>query len=175
MEEYVILVDQNDNKVGLMEKMEAHEKGLLHRAFSVFVVNSAGELMMHQRAFEKYHSGGLWTNTCCSHPRDGETTEEAVHRRLQEEMGFDCEVRKMFDFIYKAELDLGMTEHELDHLFIGYYDGLPQINKNEVAAWKWMSIDDVKSDIEAAPQNYTEWFKIVFERFVEASKRPMEW
>jgi isopentenyl-diphosphate delta-isomerase len=175
MEEYVILVDQNDNKVGLMEKMEAHEKGLLHRAFSVFVVNSAGELMMHQRAFEKYHSGGLWTNTCCSHPRDGETTEEAVHRRLQEEMGFDCEVRKMFDFIYKAELDLGMTEHELDHLFIGYYDGLPQINKNEVAAWKWMSIDEVKSDIEAAPQNYTEWFKIVFERFVEASKRPMEW
>ncbi len=175
MEENVILVDERDNKLGLMEKMEAHEKGLLHRAFSVFVVNSSGELMMQQRALHKYHSGGLWTNTCCSHPRDGETTEEAAHRRLQEEMGFDCEIRKMFHFIYKAELDLGMTEHELDHLYIGFYNGIPQLNKKEVAEWKWMSIEEIEADLGDHPQNYTEWFKIIFARFVEASKKPMEW
>ncbi len=175
MEENVILVDERDNKLGLMEKMEAHEKGLLHRAFSVFVVNSSGELMMQQRALHKYHSGGLWTNTCCSHPRDGETTEEAAHRRLQEEMGFDCEIRKMFHFIYKAELDLGMTEHELDHLYIGFYNGIPQLNKKEVADWKWMSIEEIEADLVDHPQNYTEWFKIIFARFVEASKKPMEW
>ncbi len=175
MEENVILVDERDNKLGLMEKMEAHEKGLLHRAFSVFVVNSSGELMMQQRALHKYHSGGLWTNTCCSHPRDGETTEEAAHRRLQEEMGFDCEIRKMFHFIYKAELDLGMTEHELDHLYIGFYNGIPQLNKEEAADWKWMSIEEVEADLVEHPQNYTEWFKIIFARFVDATKKPMEW
>ncbi len=175
MEENVILVDERDNKIGLMEKMEAHKKGLLHRAFSVFVVNSSGELMMQQRALNKYHSGGLWTNSCCSHPRDGETNEEAAHRRLQEEMGFDCEIRKMFHFIYKAELDLGMTEHELDHLYIGYFDGVPQLNKEEAAAWKWMTIEEVEADLKANPQKYTEWFKIIFDRFVEATKRPTEW
>ncbi len=175
MEENVILVDERDNKLGLMEKMEAHEKGLLHRAFSVFVVNSSGELMMQQRALHKYHSGGLWTNTCCSHPRDGETTEEAAHRRLQEEMGFDCEIRKMFHFIYKAELDLGMTEHELDHLYIGFYNGIPQLNKEEAADWKWMSIEEVEADLVERPQNYTEWFKIIFARFVDATKKPMQW
>lgn len=173
MQESVILVDEGDNKIGLMEKMEAHEKGLLHRAFSVFVLNSSGELMMQQRALHKYHSGGLWTNTCCSHPRDEEDTEQAAHRRLKEEMGFDCEVRKMFDFIYRAELDLGMIEHELDHLFIGYYDGVPQINKEEVASWKWMSIEDVQTDIDANPSNYTEWFKIIFDRFVSSAKNHM--
>ncbi len=175
MEENVILVDERDNKLGLMEKMKAHEKGLLHRAFSVFVVNSSGELMMQQRALHKYHSGGLWTNTCCSHPRDGETTEEAAHRRLQEEMGFDCEIRKMFHFIYKAELDLGMTEHEFDHLYIGFFNGIPQLNKEEAADWKWMSIEEVETDLVEQPQNYTEWFKIIFARFVAATKKPMEW
>lgn len=156
-----------------MEKMEAHEKGILHRAFSVFVVNSGGELMMQQRAYHKYHSGGLWTNTCCSHPRDGESNEEAAHRRLMEEMGFDCEVRKMFDFVYRAELDKGMTEHEFDHLFIGYYDGIPQINPDEVNAWKWMTIEEVERDVAVNPTDYTEWFKIIFERFVEGAKQQL--
>lgn len=165
MAEKVILVDEHDKEIGLMEKIEAHEKGLLHRAFSVFVMNSSGELMMHQRALHKYHSGGLWTNTCCSHPRKGEDVEDAVHRRLMEEMGFDCEVRKMFHFIYKAEMDQGLTEHEFDHLYIGYYDGEPNINPDEVASWEWMSIEEVQRDLVAHPEKYTEWFKIIFERF----------
>lgn len=165
MAEKVILVDEHDKEIGLMEKIEAHEKGLLHRAFSVFVMNSSGELMMHQRALHKYHSGGLWTNTCCSHPRKGEDVEDAVHRRLMEEMGFDCEVRKMFHFIYKAEMDQGLTEHEFDHLYIGYYDGEPNINPDEVASWEWMTIEEVQRDLVAHPEKYTEWFKIIFERF----------
>ena len=171
MAENVILVDERDNKIGLMEKMEAHQKGLLHRAFSVFVLNSNGDLMMQQRAHHKYHSGGLWTNTCCSHPRDGEGEEEAAHRRLQEEMGFDCEVRKVFDFIYRAELDKGMTEHEFDHLFIGDYNGVPQINPDEVADCKWMSIEEVERDLVNHPEKYTAWFRIIFERFVEALEK----
>ena len=165
MAEMVVLVDERDNEMGTMEKMEAHEKGLLHRAFSVFVMNSSGETMMQKRADHKYHSGGLWTNTCCSHPRQGEGIEEAVHRRLMEEMGFDCEVRKMFDFIYRADLDQGLTEHEFDHLFIGYFDGTPKINPDEVSEWKWMSIEEIQKDLVAHPENYTEWFKIIFERF----------
>ena len=168
MAEQVILVDEFDKELGLMEKMEAHEKGLLHRAFSVFVLNAEGELMIQQRAFHKYHSGGLWTNTCCSHPRKGETNEEAAHRRLQEEMGFDCFLEKQFHFIYRAELDKGMTEHEFDHLFVGYYNGIPQINPDEVNAWKWMSIEDLERDMDVNPDDYTEWFKIIFSRFVDS-------
>ena len=168
MAEQVILVDEQDNEIGLMEKMEAHRKGLLHRAFSVFVLNSKGDLMIHQRALHKYHSGGLWTNTCCSHPRKGETVEQAAHRRLMEEMGFDCPIEKQFDFIYRAELDSGLTEHEFDHLFIGRYEEDPNINPDEVASWKWMAVDDVKEDIEVHPELYTEWFKIIFDRFIEA-------
>lgn len=162
-------MDENDNEIGLMEKMEAHRKGLLHRAFSVFVMNAKGELMMHQRALHKYHSGGLWTNTCCSHPRKGETVEEAAHRRLMEEMGFDCPVEKQFDFIYKAELDSGLTEHEFDHLFIGHYEDEPNINPDEVASWKWMTVEEVRNDINTNPAKYTEWFKIIFDRFTEAA------
>lgn len=168
MAEQVILVDENDNEIGLMEKMEAHRKGLLHRAFSVFVLNDKGELMVHQRALHKYHSGGLWTNTCCSHPRKGETVEEAAHRRLVEEMGFDCPIEKQFDFVYKAVLDSGLTEHEFDHLFIGHYNDEPNINPEEVADWKWMTVDAVKQDLEENPTQYTEWFKIIFDRFTEA-------
>ena len=167
MAEQVILVDENDNEIGLMEKMEAHRKGLLHRAFSVFVMNSEGKLMIHQRALHKYHSGGLWTNTCCSHPRKGEKVIDAAHRRLMEEMGFDCPIEKKFDFIYKSELDQGLTEHEFDHLYIGQYNEEPNINPEEVADWRWVEIDELRNDIEENPELYTEWFKIIFDRFTK--------
>lgn len=167
MVEKVILVDESDNQLGLMEKMEAHEKGLLHRAFSVFVLDKNGDLLLQQRAKSKYHSGGLWTNTCCSHPREGEETIAAAHRRLVEEMGFDCEIEKMFDFIYRAELDQGLTEHELDHLYIGYSDLDPTINPEEVESWKRMPIAAVEEDIKANPSKYTEWFKIIYDRFLQ--------
>ncbi|GAB5557885.1 MAG: isopentenyl-diphosphate Delta-isomerase [Schleiferiaceae bacterium] len=163
--ENVILVDEQDNALGLMEKMEAHEKGLLHRAFSVFILNDQKQILLQQRAHSKYHSGGLWTNTCCSHPRDGETNLEAAHRRLQEEMGFDCPVEKILDFVYRAELDHGLTEHEFDHVFIGTYNDDPVINPEEVASFKWMDLEELKADIKSRPEIYTEWFKIIFDRY----------
>lgn len=171
MSEKVILVDEADKPIGLMEKMEAHEKGLLHRAISIFILNSAGELMLQRRAFEKYHSGGLWTNTCCSHPRENEDAEQAAHRRLQEEMGFDCHMIKIFDFIYKAELDKGLTEHEFDHVFLGFYDEAPVLNPEEVCEYKWMDLDLLSADIKNNPQEYTEWFKIIFDRFYTTVKQ----
>ena len=149
--ERVILVDENDNPLGTMEKMEAHEKGVLHRAFSVFIFNNNGEMLLQQRAFSKYHSGGLWTNTCCSHPREGEPTIEAAHRRLQEEMGFDCEIEKAFDFIYKRELDQGLTEHELDHVFIGEFEGEVRFNKEEVNAYAYTPVQDVLEECCSKP------------------------
>lgn len=162
--EKVVLVDRQDNALGEMEKMEAHEKAVLHRAFSVFVFNDQDELMLQQRALEKYHSPGLWTNTCCSHPRSGETVLEAGHRRLVEEMGFDCEIEKIFDFIYKAKLDKGLTEHEFDHVLFGRYNDVPEINPGEVASWKWMKMDDIAADMKSHPETYTVWFQIAFER-----------
>jgi len=164
-EEQVILVDQNDNPIGLMAKMEAHEKAMLHRAFSVFILNSKNELMLQQRALHKYHSPGLWTNTCCSHQRAGEDNITAGRRRLQEEMGFEVSLKETISFIYKAPFDNGLTEHELDHVLLGYYEGEPIINSDEVAAWKWMHIVDVKNDINKHPEIYTEWFKIIFDKF----------
>lgn len=165
MAEEVILVDAHDQEQGLMEKMEAHRQGLLHRAFSVFVLNEKGELMVQQRAKEKYHSGTLWTNTCCSHPRAGETAEQAAHRRLMEEMGFDCPIKKVLEFTYRAELDKGMIEHEYDHLFIGEYNGEPNLNPEEVMDWKWMRIDELSADIQDRPEQYTAWFKIIWKQF----------
>ena len=162
MKEFVVLVDQDDQKLGLMEKQQAHVAGLLHRAFSVFVFNSNGELMIQQRAASKYHSPTLWTNTCCSHPRDNETYEQAAHRRLKEEMGFDCDLEFKFSFIYKAHLDNNLTEHELDHVFIGTYNDEPKLNPEEVMAYRWVDLMDLKKDIEKNPQNYTAWFKIIF-------------
>ena len=162
MKEQVILVDDKDNPLGMMEKMEAHEKALLHRAFSVFVFNKKGELMLQQRAKEKYHSPLLWTNTCCSHQRKGETNIEAGKRRLQEEMGFSCDLQEVFSFIYKAPFDNGLTEHELDHVMVGKYEKEPSINRKEVEAFKWMTIEDVRKDIENKPEIYTAWFKIIF-------------
>ena len=164
-EELVILVDKNDTQIGLMPKMEAHEKGILHRAFSVFVLNDDGALMLQQRALHKYHSPGLWTNTCCSHQRDGESNIKAGTRRLQEEMGFVTDLTHATSFIYKAPFDNGLTEHELDHIMLGNYSGDPVINRDEVAAWKWMAVEDVKADIKANPDQYTVWFKIIFDKF----------
>jgi len=167
IEEQVILVDENDNKIGLMPKMEAHEKALLHRAFSVFIFNDKNELMLQQRAMHKYHTPGLWTNTCCSHQRDGETNLQAGKRRLQEEMGFVADLEEKTAFIYKAPFDNGLTEHEYDHIMVGYFNDDPTINPDEVASWKWMSLEAVKADIAENPQLYTAWFKIIFEKFYE--------
>lgn len=164
-EEKVILVNSNDEPIGLMPKMEAHEKAVLHRAFSVFVVNDKNELMLQQRALEKYHSPGLWTNTCCSHQRDGEGNIEAGLRRLDEEMGFTTPLEYLFNFIYKAPFDNGLTEHELDHVMLGWYEGDPVINPEEVASWKWMNIEEINSDLKNNPDSYTVWFAIIFDRF----------
>ncbi|WP_329804499.1 isopentenyl-diphosphate Delta-isomerase [Flavobacterium facile] len=165
VEEKVILVDANDNPIGLMNKLEAHEKALLHRAFSVFILNDKKELMLQQRAHHKYHSPLLWTNTCCSHQRENETNIQAGTRRLREEMGFVTELKEMFHFIYKAPFDNGLTEHELDHVMIGYYNDVPVINDDEVESWKWMKIEDIKNDMITNPDIYTVWFKIIFEEF----------
>ncbi len=164
-EENVILVDENDKQIGTMPKMEAHEKALLHRAFSVFIMNDKGETMLQQRAADKYHSPLLWTNTCCSHQRVGESNIEAGKRRLQEEMGFIAELDELISFIYKAPFDNGLTEHEFDHVMMGNYNGAPNINLAEVADWKWMKPEDIRTDIEEHPDRYTAWFKIIFEKF----------
>ncbi len=164
-EENVILVDTNDTPLGTMPKMEAHEKAVLHRAFSVFILNSKNQLMLQKRALHKYHSPGLWTNTCCSHQRLGETNIEAGKRRLFEEMGITSELTELFSFIYKAPFDNGLTEHELDHVLVGYSNEDPTINLEEVSNWKWMDIDAVHVDCEQQPHNYTVWFRIIFDRF----------
>ena len=164
MQERVILVDENDNQTGTEEKIAAHEKALLHRAFSIFVFNNKGELLLQKRAGTKYHCGGLWTNTVCSHPRDGESLNHAAHRRLGEEMGFDCEVLEIFEFVYKKKFDNGLSEHEYDHVFIGKFDGQPIPNPVEVEDIKWMSINEIKEDIEKNPENYTYWFKIAIKK-----------
>ncbi|HEX8017866.1 MAG TPA: isopentenyl-diphosphate Delta-isomerase [Flavobacterium sp.] len=165
IEENVILVNTKDEQIGLMPKLEAHEKAVLHRAFSVFILNNKNEIMLQQRAHQKYHSPLLWTNTCCSHQREGESNIEAGSRRLFEEMGFRTELKELFHFIYKAPFDNGLTEHELDHVMIGYYNDSPAINLEEVEDWKWMMIEDVKDDIEKHPEIYTVWFKIIFDEF----------
>lgn len=164
-EELVVLVNEKNEQIGLMPKLEAHQKAILHRAFSVFILNDKNEIMLQQRASHKYHSPLLWTNTCCSHQREKETNIEAGNRRLQEEMGFNTELKELFSFIYKAPFDNGLTEHELDHVIIGYYNGNPNINPEEVEAWKWMNIDEVRKDIQQNPDIYTAWFKIIFNEF----------
>lgn len=164
-EEQVILVNANDEPIGLMNKLEAHEKAVLHRAFSVFVLNDKNEVMLQQRAHHKYHSPLLWTNTCCSHQRAGETNIQAGKRRLEEEMGFVTELKELFHFIYKAPFDNGLTEHELDHVMIGYYNGEPAINPEEVEGWKWMDIEAIREDMKNHPEIYTVWFKIIFDEF----------
>jgi isopentenyl-diphosphate delta-isomerase len=164
-EEYVILVNEKDQEIGLMPKLEAHQKAVLHRAFSVFIFNSENELMLQKRASNKYHSPNLWTNTCCSHQRSGESNIQAGTRRLYEEMGFTTTLNEITSFIYKAPFDNGLTEHELDHIMVGYYNDDPVINSDEVEDWKWMKIEDVKNDISLNPDLYTAWFKIIFKNF----------
>ncbi|GGZ47922.1 isopentenyl-diphosphate Delta-isomerase [Mesonia mobilis] len=170
MKEKVILVNEKDEQIGLMEKIEAHEKALLHRAFSVFVYNEKNEVMLQQRALSKYHSPGLWTNTCCSHQREGESNIDAGKRRLMEEMGFTTELEETISFIYKAPFDNGLSEHEFDYILIGKYDGEPNINPDEVAAWKWMSLEAIKKDLQENPANYTAWFKIIFDKHYNTIK-----
>lgn len=166
LEELVILVDKNDKVLGLMPKMEAHKKALLHRAFSVFVFNEKCQLLLQQRALDKYHSPGLWTNTCCSHQRQDEETIAAGKRRLQEEMGINCDLKALFRFIYKAPFENGLTEHELDHVLVGTYNENPIINHSEVAAFKWMALEEVDADINANPNIYTAWFKIILKEYL---------
>jgi len=173
-EELVILVNENDEQIGLMPKLEAHEKGLLHRAFSIFILNNDNKIMLQQRAKDKYHSPLLWTNTCCSHQRSNESNLDAGKRRLYEEMGFETPLTELFSFIYKAPFDNGLTEHELDHVMIGYFNEDPKINTEEVESWKWKSIEDIQTDIKINPNAYTAWFKIIFDKFhhhIEAQKK----
>jgi len=165
--EQVILVDVDDCEIGVMEKMEAHKQAVLHRAFSVFLFNPQGKMLLQQRALTKYHSAGLWTNTCCSHPRPGETLENAVTRRLIEEMGITAKVSKAFDFIYQAELPDHLNEHEFDHVFIGNYDDEVRPNHLEVANFVYQSIEEVAANLQSYPEKYTVWFKIAFPKVVE--------
>ena len=164
--EQVILVDKDDCEIGVMEKMEAHKQAVLHRAFSVFLFNPQGKMLLQQRALTKYHSAGLWTNTCCSHPRPGETLENAVSRRLIEEMGITTKVFKAFDFIYQAELPDNLNEYEFDHVFIGNYDADVRPNHLEVANFVYQSIEEVEANLQSHPEKYTVWFKIAFPKVV---------
>jgi isopentenyl-diphosphate delta-isomerase len=162
--ETVVLVNEQDEVVGTQEKMEAHKKGLLHRAFSVFIFNNKGEMLLQQRALNKYHSSGLWTNSCCSHPKPGEDTAEAAARRLQEEMGFSTELEKIFDFVYRAEFDNGLIEYEFDHVFAGEYDGPIEFNKQEVMDYCYKNWDDVRESLKEHPAKFTQWFHLAFPR-----------
>lgn len=164
----VILVNKHDEELGSMEKLEAHIQGKLHRAFSVLVFNARQELLLQRRAFGKYHSEGLWTNTCCSHPQPGETLLDAAHRRLNEEMGMHTELQAKFYFIYRAELDHNLIEHELDHVLIGFSQEEPNINEDEVLEYKWMALTDIEADIKAHPSSYTAWFKTIINNHLSA-------
>jgi isopentenyl-diphosphate delta-isomerase len=163
----LILVDEKDRAIGEEEKMRTHELGLLHRAFSVWVFNTKGELLLQQRAIGKYHCGGMWTNTCCSHPRPGETTIDAAHRRLKEEMGFDCELREVTEFIYHVDFPNGLTEHEYLHVFIGKYDLDPILNPEEASDFRWISLNTLRGDIAHDPEKYTYWSRLTLEKLIE--------
>lgn len=167
MSEYLILVDEDDNVVGKEEKLSVHKQGLLHRAFSVFIFNNQGQLLLQQRAAEKYHSAGLWSNTCCSHPRFGEETADAVNRRMQEEMGLKCDAAFAFRFVYKAVLENGLTEYESDHVYIGVADDMPQPAKDEVQSWEYMYPVELAKAIENHPAQYTAWLKICLPRVLD--------
>lgn len=165
--EQVVLVNEHDEEIGLMEKMEAHEKALLHRAFSVFVFNTKGELLLQQRALSKYHSGGLWTNTCCSHPRPNETVADAANRRLMEEMGFQTPLDKVFDFIYQAGFSNGLTEHEFDHVLIGHYEGAIVPDPHEVHGYEYRTMESIQASLDAKEGLFTAWFEIIFPKMMD--------
>ncbi len=158
----VILVNEMDEPTGTMEKMEAHKKGLLHRAFSIFIFNNKGEMLLQQRSSGKYHNGELWTNACCSHPAPGESTFIAANRRLKEEMGFTTQLEKAFEFTYRASFENGLTEHEFDHVFIGHYDGEINVDDNEVMDYCFKTIDELQVSLQSHSQKFTSWFKIAF-------------
>jgi len=160
----VVLVDENNKELGTMEKIEAHKKGLLHRAVSVFIFNSKGEWLLQQRALHKYHSKGLWSNTSCTHPYPDETSKHAAERRLYEEMGLDVSLEEIFSFTYKIELENGMIEHELDHVFVGFSDNIPLINREEVESWKYLLVEDLKKDLIQNPDKYSFWFREIFDK-----------
>ena len=171
VEKKVVLVDKSGNQIGLMPKLEAHQKGILHRAFSIFLFNSKNQILLQKRSLIKYHSAGLWTNTCCSHPRDGEDIIDAGKRRLYEEMGIKTELKKEFEFTYKEVLGNGLTEHEFDHVLIGNFNGNPILNKDEVEDWKWMSLEEIEKDINENKEDYTVWFVIAFDYFYKNFKK----
>lgn len=168
MEEKVILVNEKDEEIGKEEKIKAHKLGLLHRCFSILVFNSSGELLLQKRASGKYHSGGLWSNTCCGHPRPGEDVISAASRRLHEEMGFSCELRKIMVFSYKAKLDHGLTENEFDHVLTGKYDGDPVLNSEEAGGWRFVSLEALEKEINGSPEKFTVWFKIIILKLKQA-------
>ena len=168
LQERVVLVDTDDESIGDMEKLEAHRRGVLHRAFSVFIFTSDHKIFLQRRAAIKYHSGGLWTNTCCGHPRPGEAVEAAASRRLKEEMGIDCPLEEIFSFIYKSTFDDGLIEHELDHVFVGKSDTTPDPDRNEVWEWKTLSLDGIREEMTSHPDLFTSWFRICFERMAES-------
>lgn len=172
MSEYVIIVDENDGEIGIEEKIKAHKEGKLHRAFSIFIFNAKDEMLLQKRARGKYHSGGLWTNACCSHPRPGEQVGLAAHRRLVEEMGFDCELKEIFPFRYEAVLDNGLIENEVDHVFIGGFDGRPTPDPKEVDAWRYMPIEELKKDVNETPEKYTYWCRRSFEKVLQFLGKP---
>ncbi|MCL2280638.1 isopentenyl-diphosphate Delta-isomerase [Candidatus Saccharibacteria bacterium] len=162
----IILVDENDNQIGSGEKLQVHKDGKLHRAFSIYVFNSKGELMMQKRHPQKYHSGGLWANTCCSHPRLGESLDHAVHRRLKEEMGFDCELTEKTQLIYKIKVNNGLIEHEYLHVWVGRYDKDPVINKDEATDFKWISVDDLRKELAENGDAYSYWPKVTLDKII---------
>lgn len=164
----VILVDEQDHQIGIGEKLAVHRAGQLHRCFSIFVFNSKGELLIQKRATGKYHSGGLWSNTCCSHPRPGEDINEAAHQRLQMEMGFDCELKEVFSFTYRVEFENGLTEHEFDHVFVGTSDATPVLNPEEASEWQWVAPSALLADMKKDPEKYTYWFRVSFNRVLDA-------
>ena len=164
--ENIIIIDQYDQMIGTMEKLAAHRVGALHRAFSIFIFNTKGELLLQQRALQKYHSGGLWTNTCCGHPRPGENTLDAAKRRLMEELGMLCELEKVFHFMYRHEFDSGLVENEYDHVLFGVSDNLPAPNPQEVDAFRYIQPDELKQDLLIRPEVYTAWLNICFEQVV---------
>ncbi len=169
-DELVILVDEQDNEIGVRDKLSVHQLGLLHRAFSVFIFNSRNELILQQRSDGKYHSPGLWTNTCCSHPKPGEKTIDACKRRLMEEMGMSCELEFSFSFMYKCKFSNGLTEHEFDHVYIGVTDELPVLNSNEVKDWKYISLNKLGKEIAVQPLNFTEWLKICYPKLASLTR-----
>ena len=162
--ERLILVDKNDRALGEGEKMKTHREGVLHRAFSIFVFDDRNCLLLQKRAQTKYHSGGLWSNTCCGHPRPGEATQDAAHRRLREEMNFNCELEKAFAFLYRAELNNNLIEHEYDHVFFGKFNGDPKPDVEEVEDWKWVSLDELKQDLRERPEIFSFWLRVALER-----------